>query len=174
MKNEKNDDGWVLHSAETSCDVTGTKVSGNESYSKKRWFKGSPSEVKSLIQMQFDGYNYEITNIHTIEKYRRHDLTATNHGSIKNYEEKILQFDDFGTGSPTMPKANNPSGFYDPSRHYGNETQEKETEKKEDCKEFVLTMFKDLSQRVSNVDTRVWITMGLSAFAVGLALYGLM
>lgn len=97
-KNGNKGDGWILHSAETTCDVTGSKVSGTESYSKKRWFKGTPSEVKSQIQMEFDGYKYEITNIHTIEKYRRHFLDETNHGSIKNYEEKIIQVDSFGSG----------------------------------------------------------------------------
>lgn len=117
---ETKDDGWKLYVAETTCDVTGTKVSGTESYSKKRWFKGTPSEVKGLIQMEFDGYKYEINNIHTIEKYRRHNLSETNHGTIKNYEEKIIQVDSFGSGDQPFNK--NPVNYN--SNNYDNEEEE--------------------------------------------------
>lgn len=174
MENE-----WKTICASTKAKVHRSYVKDGITYSSEKLLNGTPQEVKRQLAPTYPGEIVDLQHVHTMITQEREFHSPTTHGVVKEREERTLQVYGFGekemnkkfmgTENPTSPTPKNP-GFYDPSERYGT----KEEEKKEDCKEFVLTMFKDLSQRISNVDTRVWITMGLAAFAVGLSLYGLM
>lgn len=171
---------WKTLSASTKAKVHRSYVKDGITYSNEKLLNGTPEEVKRQLQPSYVGEIVDLQHVHTMITQFREFHNPTTHGVVKEREERTIQVygfgDDvinnqvFGTTNPQPGSNPKPQGFYDPSKHYEGA---KEKEEKEDCKDFVRDMFGDVWERLGALDTKVWVTMGLAALAVGLSLYGL-